>query len=711
MVGSRSLFGLTLASLLLASGAARAQQACPPRPTSPPSPTSGAATAPRSPEARALAVVDQAYDQGRLEEAVTGYQRLINRYPRMGDDSQRAKLRLARALTRQGQYERAIELANEVARAPATPRLGEQGAYYAAAAAWDRDAAVGEAAYDSAEALVRAGDPAAGERAFQALLTHPCPVRPDFYSRVNLRLAALALQRQATDEARARLNAAGPASSDRLNERADVLRDRLVQTERDVALMEATAPADAQRQAGDFVGAAGTRRAALQGHPQASADVRVRVSLDIADDLSRAERFDEALATVQQIPPEGMTPQSTERVRATEATIRERQQVSLARTRLAEADGLRAAGRGSQALAAYDAIINDDQVPPAWRQRAALRKSALYRGRDDFRPARELAQGVAAAPADDSVAELAKRSLEAIAADTPLNMIRGYVQAGLVYDSNAPAETAAIRGEDEDLPYPPDQDFEDTALSLLASVEYRRRLTDDYDYLRVLGGLAFVKQSDLEDLDRLSLTLRAGPVLRVGDNDAIFTGGVLAGATWRGGDWLYDDGGVYAEYGRRFGDWRVLGSYSLFHRNDTRNEYDGWRHRAELTASRQAGGFGPAVSIEIGTDEAELAERASWSYGLGGAYGWRLGATERSVYGLEVFGNYRHVRFDDDSLFGNGRIDRREDDRWRFGAALEAVILRQTVLRLEYSRLDINSNDPFRERDNNRIGVSVRRRF
>jgi hypothetical protein len=98
-------------------------------------------------------------------------------------------------------------------------------------------------------------------------------------------------------------------------------------------------------------------------------------------------------------------------------------------------------------------------------------------------------------------------------------------------------------------------------------------------------------------------------------------------------------------------------------------------------------------------------------YGVGGAYRWRLGGDERLSYALEASASYRRVNFDDPRQLDTAVFGARRDNRLRAGVALEVLIRTETVVRLEYSHLDIESNERRRNLDNDRVALSIGRRF
>lgn len=654
---------------------------------------------------------DALYDAGQYKAAAAAFTRLANRPMDKPNTALRAKLRLSRTLIQLDQHGLAEDLAQQVRRRASDPRLRAQAEYLAALARYDEGTDEAEAAYDRAEKIAATGDYASAEAAFSDLLNRPCPVREDFSQRVTLRLVNLAINRDDLDTARARLASVGPLKTAALEGRSRELEGRIVQRGLDLAIVQASAAADAKAAAGDVQGALAAREAALAANPGASPEVRNRIVLEIAEDLGRLNRFEEAYDRVRPLQAGGLSPQESERAATMLRRIYARQLNFLAGQRLAVGDTLRDQGKPKQALAAYDGVADPSGAwPEEARQRAKLRRASLLRDYNDYRGARAAIAQVSSSPASDDLAASAQRALASLNAETPLNAFHGIVEAGVRYDDNAPAETAALRGEEDFLPLPTNAGLEDESAFLDLEVEYRRRLSDRYDYFRILGDVEATRQASLDQLDRFSGEVRAGPVLQTGPLGSTASFGLVGVLTNRGGQRLHDGVGGYAEYATRLGSWRLAGEYDAVKRDDVRDDYDGWRHSIEIAAQRLRSGFGPRIELELGRDDYSAARTRAWSYGIGGRYRWSLGGDDRVSYGLEASASVRRIRFDAARVLTDGSVGRRTDDRLRFGLALDVTLRGATTIRLDYSTLDIDTN-AWAGGSNNRVGISVRRRF
>ncbi|HEX2559474.1 hypothetical protein, partial [Phenylobacterium sp.] len=296
---------------------------------------------------------------------------------------------------------------------------------------------------------------------------------------------------------------------------------------------------------------------------------------------------------------------------------------------------------------------------------------------------------------------------------TPLNDLRGAFTLGLRHDSDAIAVASAARDEDdEDLGFPAGEEFPDEALIWGGNFEYRRMLNDKYDYFMVSGGLSGVEQFDLDDIDRVNLTLRAGPIFRLPDQAADVGFGLYYYHHWRGGEALHDNLGVWAQYRRAFEGFQLRAAGLAAKRDDERDVYDAWRYSFDLNlTSNRDDGYGPFANLEYDWRGAKDPSRESWAAGVSGGYRFGLGMMgDRPVSG-DVSAGFTHVEYQGSRTLSPGVTGAREDDRLRLGVGAEVALDEQTTVRVGLEQLNNESNLPSQDRENTAIGVTLRRTY
>lgn len=662
---------------------------------------------------------DDAYRERRYDDAAAIFEPL-SRYPA---DRQRtavrAKVKLARTEWRRGNSTRAEQLIAQVvssgdARAAAEARALRADIAYQAGA----DAA--EAEYARANQLLDAGQLDAAESAFNALLTRGCPLRDGFYDRVRLRLANVALNRGDFAGARNIAGQVNPATSQTVAENLARLNERIAQREIDAPVEaalealrnrpeqdadEAAMVADAQAKAGEL------RRLASE-NPRISPGLRQRLQLEEARQLARANQFAEARALAEQVRATPSAPAVGAQADAALTRIRDLEIAFNARRILAEGDALNAAGRYRAADAKFAELAGDDW-PGEWRQRARLRQAGLARRLQDYPRSNALIAEVEQAPANDSLREAAAGARASYVEATPLHDLRGGVTLGLRHDSDAIAVANAARDEDDEgVSFPAGQEFPDEALVWGVNGEYRHKLNEKYDYFMVSGGLSGVEQFDLDDIDRVNLTLRAGPIFRLPGQAADFGVGLYYYHHWRGGERLHDNLGVWAQYRRAFEGFNLRLAGLAAKRDDERDVYDDWRYSFDLNlTSNRDDGYGPFASLEYDHRGAKDPSRESWAAGVSGGYRFGLGTIGDLPVSGDVTAGYTRVEYQGSRTLGPGVIGAREDDRLRLGLGADVALDPQTVVRVGLEQLNNDSNLPSQDRENTSVGISLRRTY
>ncbi|MFC3077614.1 hypothetical protein ACFODL_05890 [Phenylobacterium terrae] len=715
---------LASASALVASPAVA--QNCPEpgeraeRPSAPARSSAPQRSRSRTPQQIQIDRGDEAYDAGRYDEAAAIYERL-SRYPA---DRQRtavrAKVKLARTEWRRGNTGRAEQLIAQVI-ASGDARAAAEARSLRADIAFQAGANSAEAEYERANALLAAGQLDAAESAFNALLNRGCPLREGFYDRVRLRLANVALERGDFAGARRIADQVNPNVSQNVAQNLARLRERIEQREIDAPVETAlealrTRPesdADEAAMAADAQAKVGELRRLASDNPRISPGLRQRLQLEESRQLARANQFAEARAVAEQVRSAPADPALGEQATAALTRIHDLEVAFNARRILAEGDALNAAGRYRAADAKFNELAAGADWPEEWRQRAKLRQAGLARRLQDYRRSDALIAEVEQAPASDSLRESAAGARASYVEATPLNDLRGGFTIGLRHDTDAVAVANAARDEDDEgVAFPAGEEFPDEALVWGVNGEYRRKLNDKYDYFMVSGGISGVEQFDLDDIDRVNLTVRAGPIFRLPEQAADVGFGLYYYRHWRGGEELHDNLGLWAQYRRAFEGFNVRVAGLAAKRDDERDVYDAWRYSFDLNlTSNRDDGYGPFANLEYDWRGAKDPSRESWAAGVSGGYRAGLGMLgDRPVSG-DISAGYTRVEYQGSRVLAPGVIGAREDDRLRFGVGADVLLDENTVVRVGLEQLNNESNLPSQDRENTSIGISLRRTY
>ncbi|MFA5600660.1 MAG: hypothetical protein WCY15_06390 [Phenylobacterium sp.] len=672
----------------------------------------------RTPQQVQIDLGDAAYRERRYDDAAAIFERL-SRYPAdRARTAVRAKVKLARTEWRRGDTGRAEALIAQ-AIASGDARAAAEARALRADIAFQAGADSAEAEYERANKLLEARDLDGAEAAFNALLQRGCPLRDGFYDRVRLRLANVALERNDFAGARSIAAQVKPNASPSVAENLARLHERIAQREIDAPVIaalealrarpepdaeEASTIADARRKAEEL------RRLAAD-NPGISPGLRQRIQLEEARQLARTGQFAEARSVAEQVRGAPASPEVGEQAAATLSRIRDQEIAFNARRILAEGDALNAAGRWRAADARYGQLASGEDWPDDWRQRAKLRQAGLARRLEDYRRSNALIAEVEQASADDGLRSSAAQARASYAAATPLDDFRFGATLGLRHDTDAVAVANAARDEDDEgAVFPAGEEFPDEALVWGVNGEYRRKLSDKYDYFMVSGGISGVEQFDLNDIDRVNLTIRAGPIFRLPAQAADIGFGLYYYHHWRGGERLHDNIGAWVQYRRSFEGFNLRLAGLAAKRDDERDVYDDWRYSFDLNlTSNRDDGYGPFANLEYDHRGAKEAARESWAAGVSGGYRFGLGTLAGAPVSGDVSAGYTRVEYQGARTLAPGVVGVREDDRLRLGLGANVTLDGRTVIRAGLEFYDNDSNVPSQDRKNTSIGISLRR--
>jgi hypothetical protein len=545
-----------------------------------------------------------------------------------------------------------------------------------------------------------------------ALLARPCPLSPDFGSRVRTRLATARLRVNDVPGARRWLatidqSAARPATLARTRD----LGLRADQLDRDLSLRADLAKVREQAQT-DLPGALVAIDRVTTANPGASADQLALVQIYKADLLSRADAFAPARALAMQVvaasPDEGVKAAGA----AALVRIGSRELQAQAAAETVAADGMAERADLTAAYAAYDRVVSNGQYSPDSRQRASLRKSVLLRREGDYEASAAALTEVGGSPANEGIATRVKDLRAALDAVTPATLLKGAYEIGLGWDSNAPAITSVNRSEDESLaPYPSSSDFPDEFVTGLVSAEYHRRINARNDYWLVDSALSATKQASLDRLDRVTLAMNGGRVFQLPQTRSVMqiTGGYAYNR--RGGQTLYQDLVLDAAIDHRLGARRVAHvAYALTARHDDAGLYSGVYQQLSLDLTPN-GGLGLALSADLGRNDADAKVRANTFVEGGLRYRHSLGMIGQAKAVAALSGSYRVQKYDEAVVFPDPVSRNHTSNRVRLGAGVDFTLRSETVLSVGYGYLNLDSSVAGGDRRNHRIEVSVAKRF
>lgn len=735
----------------LAIGATSLAQTCPGGSNGDEDSDAGAASeAPRargksSPTAAALQQGRQLVEAGRAEDAIAHYKAMAAKPADRRHTAARARLRLAQVYLKLDRYDEAEAMIRAVSgsSAPADLKAGanrllERVAYRRGADAANLDLRAIDTLIDQAEANrgamsgvdagvdlsadVYEGDGVAivtqetydkARAAYRALLQRSCPISSDFYDRVRLRLAALELKQGDPVAARKWLSEIDARSTDeRLAARAIEMNGRVTQLEVDLKLrtdfaaaraVSTTSPSTALRAIDDL----------LAAQPPPGQELRRSALFYKADLLARTNKLSEARSIITSVRAE---PEVGEAALARAALISTRIEAREVDARgeayLANADDLARRGRIDQAVTSYEAMIAETAPwPLRWRQRAALRLANLHLRQDHYVAARQALDRPFSSATEGATGERESvrkiELLDRLNAETPDRLVLASLLAEVGFDSNAPAVTAFLRGEDELSPFLRGQDYPDTYYAVAGSAEYRWKVNPKYDYWFVSGALSVAKQQDLGRLDRDVFRAGAGRIIRLPEHRTTLTLETGARQSYRGGDFLSREGVVVTSADRRIGyAWIGSARYEVGYLDHTRDVYDGWGHELAVDLARV--GRGPSLSAIIGRNGAQSPNRRAKYYQFVAQYDRNLLTSRLGVISGGLEASYRRSVYDESA--DPTSSDPRKTTRWLVGASLDLALPNDITARLKFQNLNLDSTTGI-ENSNEKITFGISKRY
>lgn len=605
---------------------------------------------------------------------------------------------------------------------PAAAQATQPETVEAAEAAYRQNPTDPSAAVLYARALTRAGQPGRAVDVLQPLLANP---KPAIRNRIRLELANALIAAERFDDAARQIEAVAveqptPAQVERIGKlrqdlvdgRADQARKVLRQQIADIKQRNEATGADAIHDALETLagGPAG-------GNPELLGLIRV----EQANQRLRQDRLDDAARILSTPPVSDLASQANRRaellakIEQRRTDLAEEQRRKAMDERLAAADAMAQEGDLNAAESVYRAMLDEQPpLPPRDRQRVQMALANVLQKQGHFGDARDILSQIDSDQMNvtqrDRLSALQTRIDDRL---TP-NQFSGWLQFGIAYDDDAPAVYSANRTEsDEDLPLLPEQGLDDTQEAVSGRVEYRRVLSGDLDYWSVAAQGLKTWQNDLDQLDRGQVRASTGPTFvfpEIGVTTSI-TGGYQR--LWKSGTFNNNEFSADVDLGWDVTDSLELGAfYSHIWHDDVRIGKDGERNdfgfsaTYRLTAQDRISLRARALRI----DE-ELPDNETWSHSYDAYYSHLFPIDERWDLFAEANVGVDFVYYDDPSTSSLHLGEHREDQILTWGMGGGAVLDDVWTGRVGYYRYELDSNFDEKNKDDNRVFLTLRRSF
>lgn len=617
----------------------------------------------------------------------------------------------------------AVGLCACLVHAPAGPAAAQatQPDIEAAGAAYRQNPADPSAAVLYARALTRAGRPAQAVEVLKPLLASP---RPAIRNRIRLELANALIAAGHLDEASVQLDAAAdgqptPAQVERIAKlRQDLIEERADQARRALR-QQITDLKQAKAQDPEAIHEALARLA--QGPDGRTPELLALIRLEQANQLLRLDRLDEAAALLDAAPLATLPSQEKRRaellasIAARRVAVAEEQREREIEARLDAADALAQSGDLSAAAGAYRAILAaQPPVPARVEQRARMALANTLQKQGHFGDARDVLETIDGEQMNPTQRDRLTALRGRIDERLRPNQFSGWLQFGIAYDDDAPAVYSANRTEsDEDITLLPEQGLDDIQEAVTGRIEYRRVLSGDLDYWSFAAQGLKTWQNDLSQLDRGQVRASTGPTLvfpEIGVTTSLAAG---YQRLWKSGTFNNDEYSADLDL-----SWDATGAlelgafYSHIWHDDVRPEKDGERNDFGLTADYRLTSL-DRVSLRaraLRIDE-EVPTNETWSHSYDLYYSHLFPVGERWDLFAEGNVGVDFVYYDEASLSSLHLGQHREDHILTWGLGGGAILDDVWTGRLGYYRYDLDSNFDEKDKDDNRVFLTLRRSF
>ena len=605
---------------------------------------------------------------------------------------------------------------------PAAAQATQPETITAAEAAYRQNPSDPSAAVLYARALTRAGQPQKAVTVLQPLLSSP---RPAIRNRIRLELANALIAAERLDEAKQQIDAVAAEQPTAAQvERIAKLRHDLDDARMDLArknVRQQIADIKQRNEAAGPDAIYAELETLSKGPAGADPELLALIRVEQASQRMRQDRLDDA-AQILSAPPVGTLPSQAQRrtdllakIEARRAEIVAEQRRKAMDERLAAADAMVKAGDFGGAINSYRAML-DAQPPlePQDRQRVQMALANALQKQGHFGDAQDVLGQIQT----DQMNVTQRSRLDAlqtrVADRLKPNQFNGWLQFGVAYDDDAPAVYSANRTEsDTDTVLLPEQGLDDTQEAVSGRLEYRRILSGDLDYWSVAAQGLKTWQNDLDELERGQVRVSTGPTLvfpEIGVTTSI-AGGYQR--LWKSGTFNNNEYSADLDIGWDVTDDLELGTfYSHIWHDDVRIGKDGERNDFGFTADYRLTDL-DRISLRaraLRIDE-DLPDNETWSHSYDAYYSHLFPINARWDLFAEGNVGVDFVYYDDPSTSSLHLGDDRKDTILTWGLGGGAVLDDVWTGRIGYYRYDLDSNFDEKDKDDNRVFLTLRRTF
>lgn len=605
---------------------------------------------------------------------------------------------------------------------PAAAQATQPDTIAAAEAAYRQNPADPSAAVLYARALTRAGQAQKAVTVLQPLLSSP---KPAIRNRIRLELGNALIAAERLDEAQKQIDAVAAEQPTAAQvERIAKLRHDLEDARTDLArknVRQQIADIKQRNEAAGPDAIYAELETLSKGPAAADPELLALIRVEQAGQRLRQNQFDAAVQILS-TPPMSTLPSQAQRrtdllakIEARRAEVAAAERRKALDARLAAADAMVKAGDFGAAVSAYRAML-DEQPPlePQDRQRVQMALANALQKQGHYGDARDVLGQIET----DQMNVTQRNRLGALQTrvDDRLkpNQFNGWLQFGFAYDDDAPAVYSANRTEsDTDIALLPEQGLDDTQEAVSGRLEYRRILSGDLDYWSVSAQGLKTWQNDLDQLDRGQVRVSTGPTLvfpEIGVTTSI-AGGYQR--LWKSGTFNNNEYSADLDIGWDVtGDLELGAFYSHIWHDDVRIGKDGERNDFGFTADYRLTDL-DRISLRaraLRIDE-DLPDNETWSHSYDAYYSHLFPINERWDLFAEGNAGVDFVYYDEPSTSSLHLGEDRVDTILTWGIGGGAVLDDVWTGRIGYYRYELDSNFDEKDKDDNRVFLTLRRAF
>ena len=605
---------------------------------------------------------------------------------------------------------------------PAAAQATQPETIAAAEAAYRQNPSDPSAAVIYARALTRAGQPQKAVTVLEPLLSSP---KPAIRNRIRLELANALIAAERLDEAKKQIDAVAAEHPTAAQvERIAKLRHDLEDARTDLArknVREQIADIKQRNEAAGPDAIYAGLETLSQGPAGTDPELLALIRVEQASQRMRQNQFD-AAAQILSTPPVSTLPSQAQRrtdllakIEARRAEILAAERRKAMDERLAAADAMVKAGDLGAAISAYRAmLVEQPPLESQDRQRVQMALANTLQKQGHFGDARDVLSQIETDQMNVTQRNRLGTLQTRVEDRLKPNQFNGWLQFGFAYDDDAPAVYSANRTEsDTDIALLPEQGLDDTQEAVSGRLEYRRILSGDLDYWSVSAQGLKTWQNDLDQLDRGQVRVSTGPTLvfpEIGVTTSI-AGGYQR--LWKSGTFNNNEYSADLDIGWDVtGDLELGAFYSHVWHDDVRIGKDGERNDFGFTADYRLTNL-DRISLRaraLRIDE-DLPDNETWSHSYDAYYSHLFPINERWDLFAEGNAGVDFVYYDEPSTSSLHLGEDRVDTILTWGIGGGAVLDDVWTGRIGYYRYELDSNFDEKDKDDNRVFLTLRRAF